>query len=275
MTRLFLFGLQENWHYQDTDPLEADVWERYRRNGLRYLRASNAAPGTMLMLQELPFSCEWAVFHDEFEGYTRSDSQVLVLRVPVEVFVEIELERGNWDQRIAQGIPEAVHGLNRVGCNIKWAVAEIELDAENRPIEILQAKDLHITSATVEHALSQARTLIVSHGASAALDRVHTVFHAYLKAVCDGAQLQMPNDHPGIIQLLGLLRRDDMFLSEPDLKDLVNQTLKGIQKAVDALETFRNEFSLVHPQEMLPEPEALFVINVTQAMLRYLDARLR
>ncbi len=44
---------------------------------------------------------------------------------------------------------------------------------------------------------------------------------------------------------------------------------------MDALERFRNEHSLAHPQEMLPEQEALFVINLTQAMLRYLDSRLQ
>ena len=84
----------------------------------------------------------------------------------------------------------------------------------------------------------------------------------------------MPNEKPGIIALLGLLRKHSVFVSTPELETLITQTLRGAQKAVDALESFRNEHSLAHPQEMLPEAEALFVINLTQAMLRYLDARL-
>ena len=227
------------------------------------------------MLEQLPFSCEWMAFYDEIEGHYRNGNQVLMLRVPVEVFVEIELERGNWDQRIAQGFPEIVHALNRVGCNIKAVIAEIELDAENQPIEMLQAEDLRITSATVEHALSQARTLIVSHGAPAALDRVHTVFHAYLKVVCENAQLPMPNSRPGTIELLGLLRQHGVIVLEPELQELVNKTFRGVQKAIDAFEMFRNEYSLAHPQEMLPEAEAMLVINLTQAILRYLDSRLQ
>jgi Abortive infection C-terminus len=117
--------------------------------------------------------------------------------------------------------------------------------------------------------------LIISHGAPAALDRVHTVFHGYLKAAFEKVKLPMPNDRPGIIELLGLLRKHGIVSFEPELETLVNQTFRGVQKAVDALETFRNEHSLAHPQTMLPEAEALFVINVTQAMLRYLDARLQ
>ncbi len=153
-------------------------------------------------------------------------------------------------------------------------VAEVELDAENESLEIIEAEELAVTSETVEHALGQARTLIVSHGAPAALDRVHTVFHAYLKAAFAKANLEMPNERPGTIELLGLLRQHGVVSFEPELEALVNKTFRGIQKAVDALETFRNEYSLAHPQEMLPEAEALFVISVTQAMLRYLDARL-
>lgn len=94
MKRLFLFGLSQNHHDGGTDPIEADVWEQYRRNALRYLRASNATPGSILMLEQLPFSCEWMAFYDEIEGHYRNGNQALMLRVPVEVFVEIELERG-------------------------------------------------------------------------------------------------------------------------------------------------------------------------------------
>jgi hypothetical protein len=274
MARLVLLGDQRNIQRAETVPLEADQWEQYKRNALRYLKACHSSSGTIATLEALPFSCEWITYEDEYEGSGITSEQLLVLRVPVEVFVEIEHELGSWNHRLAQGIPEVVHAVNRVGCNVIGVVADIALDAENRPIEVLQAGDLKITSATVEEALNQARTLIVSHGAPAALDRVHTVFHAYLKAACEKAQLPMPNGRPGIVELLGLLRKHEVFVFEPEMETLVTQTLRGAQKSVDALESFRNEHSLAHPQEMLPEPEALLVINLTQAMLRYLDARL-
>src|SRR5712692_1103372 len=112
MTRLFLLGSQKELYFVQTDPVDSDLWEQYRRNALRYLHASGAAPGTISTLEHLPFSCERMCHVDEFEGAFRTDEQVLFLRVPVEVFVEIENERGAWNNRIAQGIPEVVHALN-------------------------------------------------------------------------------------------------------------------------------------------------------------------
>lgn len=275
MAGLILYGDQKVLHNRETGSTDAEEWEKYRRNALRYLHASGASSGTISTLEHLPFSLEVILQQETFEGWIATDDHLLMLRVPVEIFVEIERERGSWPNRVAQCIPEVVHALNQVGCQIMGVIAEIELDAENKPVEIIQAEELKITSATVEHALNQARTLILSHGAPAALDRVHTVFHAYLKAACEKAQLPMPNDRPGIIELLGLLRRNCIVFFDDELEKLVDQTFRGVQKSVDALERFRNEHSLAHPQEMLPEQEALFVINLTQVMLRYLDSRLQ
>src|SRR5713101_5058316 len=263
MSRMVLFGRENCLRYLSRcglSPMTVDSWEKYRRNAVRYLQACGATPGALSIL-DLPFSCNSIIYISDFGDSSDTEEQVLILRIPVEVFVEIEHEVGNWNHRIAQGIPEAVHALNRVGCNIKYVVAEIELDAENNPIEILNVEELKITSATVEHALSQARTLILSHGAPAALDRIHTVFHGYLKVACDNAKIPIPNDRPGIIELLGLLRTHSVFVFEPELESLVTQTLRGAQKSIDALESFRNNHSLAHPQDMLPEPEALLVIN--------------
>ena len=229
MARLILFGTERNLRYAETIPMERENWEKYRRNALRYLHASGTSPSTISTLEHLPFSCEGILVTDDFNGTFPTDDQLLMLRVPVEVFVEIENERGSWNQRTAQDIPLVVHALNRVGCNIKGVVAEIELDAENKPIDMIQVEELKITSATVEHALSHARTLIISHGAPAALDRVHTVFHGYLKAACEEAGVPMPNDRPGIIELLGLLRKHNVFVVEPELETLVNQTLRGAE----------------------------------------------
>jgi hypothetical protein len=134
---------------------------------------------------------------------------------------------------------------------------------------------LTITSETVEQPLNQARNLIVSHGAPAAPDRMHTVFHAYRRAACEAAAMPMTQDRPGIVELLALLKKQGVFVVEPELENLVNKTLRGAQKSVDALGSFGNQHSLAHPQAMLPEPEALLVINLTQAILRYRDGRLR
>jgi hypothetical protein len=275
MARLVLFGKVEVVKgNSETERLPNEEWEKYRRIALRYLKAADGAPGTIAMLEEVPFSWEVIWHESNFGEMNRTEMELLLLRVPVEVFVEIEREVGHWNQRIAQGIPEMVHALNMVGCNIVGVGAQIELDAENNPVELLGPEDLKVTSGDVEHALAQARTLLLSHGAPAALDRVHTVFHGYLKAACDKANITIPDSNPGIVQLLGVLKAQRAFSADSELEALVTQTLRGGQRIVDALETFRDEHSLAHPQPMLPEPEALLVINITQAILRYLDSRL-
>src|SRR5262249_40826408 len=155
----------------------------------------------------------------------------LTLSVPVELFYEIESEQGDWPNRIAVQYPEIAHALEVVGCKIFRILAKVELDAENKPVEMLRGDELKITSETLEHALSQAKTLATLHGAPAALDRVHTLFHAYLKAACQNAQLPMPSDKPGIVELLGLLKKHQVFFFEPELESLVTQTLRGAQKS--------------------------------------------
>lgn len=253
----------------------SETWARYQRNAARYLRASGAQTEVVNTLEYLPFTCDRMEYQNHFDDIIPTGDHLLTIKVPVEIFVEIEKEEKNWPNRKAEHFPIIAHALGRVGCRVWRILAEVELDAENKPLELLQGEELKITSDTVEQALNQARTLIVSHGAPAALDRVHTVFHAYLKVACENANISVSNDRPGIVELLGLLRRHGVFAVERELESLVTQTLRGAQKSVDALETFRNEYSLAHPQEMLPEPEALLVINLTQAMLRYVDARLR
>jgi hypothetical protein len=211
-------------------PMDADEWAKYQRNALRYLRATNAPAITFSTLEELPFSCDVVMAVGHMDDIDRTGDHLLSLRIPVEVFVEIERESGSWPNRIAEHIPNVAYALGRIGCTVSHVVAEIELDAENRPVEILQAEELKITSDTVEHALSQARTLIISHGAPAALDRVHTVFHGYLQAAFEKAGLTMPPDRPGIVELLGLLRKHGIVSFEPELEKLVNQTFRGVQK---------------------------------------------
>jgi hypothetical protein len=147
---MVLFGKENCLEYLShcgLSPMTVDSWEKYRRNAVRYLQACGATPGALSIL-DLPFSCNAIIFISDFGDSADTEEQVLILRIPVEVFVEIEHEVGNWNHRMAQGIPEAVHALNRVGCNIKYVVAEIELDAENKPIEILNVEELKLTSAT-------------------------------------------------------------------------------------------------------------------------------
>jgi len=62
-----------------------------------------------------------------------------------------------------------------------------------------------ITSAVVERAIADAERLLETEGATSAVDRLHTVLHGYLRAVCDDARIP---DGEGTLMsgLFGLIR---------------------------------------------------------------------
>jgi hypothetical protein len=132
-----------------------------------------------------------------------------------------------------------------------------------------------VTSEVVLRALTDAETLIQTSGPTSAVDRVHTVLHGYLMAVCDAA---------GIAH-----RRDDSMVSlfraiqagHPKLADLgpraqdVKKVLNAFASVLDAMLPVRNQASVAHPNpSLLDEPEARLVINASRTLLHYLDDKL-
>lgn len=132
-----------------------------------------------------------------------------------------------------------------------------------------------ITSAVVLRALSDAENLIQTSGPTSAVDRVHTVLHGYLQAVCDGEGIVYKRDD-SMVALFKKLR-----LGHPKLADLgprgqdVEKVLNSCANILDAFLPVRNQASVAHPnQELLDEPEARLVINVGRSLLHYLDSKL-
>lgn len=132
-----------------------------------------------------------------------------------------------------------------------------------------------ITSEVVLRALTDAEHLINTSGPTSAVDRVHTVLHGYLQAVCDGASIAYQRDD-SMVALLKKLRAD-----HPKLQDLgpraqdVEKVLNACGAILDALLPVRNRASVAHPnRELLGEPEARLVINTGRTILHYLDAKL-
>ena len=64
-----------------------------------------------------------------------------------------------------------------------------------------------ITSEVVLRALTDAEHLIHTSGPTSAVDRVHTVLHGYLQAVCDGATIAYQRDD-SMVALLKKVRAD-------------------------------------------------------------------
>jgi hypothetical protein len=146
--------------------------------------------------------------------------------------------------------------------------SQLEGNAVNSP-------DLEITSAVVERAIADAESLIQTNGATSSVDRVHTMLHGYLKAVCDVEEIEYSDD-VSMRGLLRLLREQYPALSHlgPRAQD-VERVFQSIAVIMDAMNPIRNRASVAHPnEELLDEPEAMLVINCARTLLHYLDCKL-
>jgi hypothetical protein len=132
-----------------------------------------------------------------------------------------------------------------------------------------------VTSDSVRRALADAETLIERAEAGHAVDRVHTALHAYLKALCDAAGINV-DEGASITHILKALRKGHPALEAdgPRASD-IDSILKGMSSIIDKLQPVRNRASLAHPNPILPEPEANLVINAVRTVFHYLDQKLR
>jgi hypothetical protein len=165
-----------------------------------------------------------------------------------------------------------VEKLRRLGTHIRFIVADVQDEEE---IESVPAPTLKITSTVVEHALNDVEALIRQRGPVSGLDRVHTAFHGYLKAVCEDAGL-LPEGDPSITDLFKIVRRQHPALHPPPPGAREIESILGpMATIVNALNPLRNRSSVAHPNDdLLEEPEAMLVINAVRTLLHYLNSRI-
>jgi len=148
-------------------------------------------------------------------------------------------------------------------------------------IERLEAAPLvagpvpRITSDVVLRALEDAENLIRTSGPTSAVDRVHTVLHGYLQAVCDSEGIAYKRSDSMVV-LFKKLRSGHSKLADlgPRAQD-VEKVLNSCGNILDAMLPVRNQASVAHPnQKLLGDAEAQLVINVGRSLLHYLDSKL-
>ena len=107
------------------------------------------------------------------------------------------------------------------------------------------------------------------------MDRLHTVLHGYLQAVCDDAGIAYGN-RTIMSGLFSLIRsKHPAFASLGPRKDEILQVLRSMSGIMDAMNPIRNEASVAHPnKDLLDPPEAALVINTARTILQYLDMKL-
>lgn len=132
-----------------------------------------------------------------------------------------------------------------------------------------------ITSAVVNRAIDDAEELITTTGATSAVDRLHTVLHGYLQAVCTAAGISY-SEKSMMSGLFALIRQQHpAFVGPTTRKAELDAIARHISGIMDILNPIRNQASLAHPNnDLLDAPEAFFVVNIIRTILHYLDSKL-
>jgi len=164
------------------------------------------------------------------------------------------------------------HTISEIGPYIRFIAVSLD---QCTTTGVVSKPELRTTSDTVERALADAEKLIASTGAVSGVDRVHTAFHGYLKAVCSEASLDLEED-ANLAKIFKVLReKHPSFATTGPRGGDIDKILRCIAGVVDALNPIRNMASVAHPnQELLGEPEAMLVINSIRTLLHYLDKKL-
>ena len=186
-------------------------------------------------------------------------------------YTEMErfMDQGNY---LAQdGFPDLHEAFSNVKIDLRFIVMDLNMEDG---VQAVAAPQPATTSETVEQALRDAETLIGSSGAPNALDRVHTAFHAYLQVICADAGIRTADD-ADVTTLFSQMRQlhPRLKIADPGAEKMMNDVMRGLARAVDALNTVRNHNSLAHPNPLLDAPEAMLAINAMRTMLHYIDSR--
>jgi hypothetical protein len=134
---------------------------------------------------------------------------------------------------------------------------------------------LEIESEAVFGALDDARSLIENRKAVSAVDRVHTAFHGYLRAVCrnEGIEFEQKDDLVSLMKKI-LAGHPKLVISHKG--EEVKNILRNLTSISDSLNPIRNQGSRAHPNErLLEEPEAILVVNTVRTVMTYLESRLQ
>lgn len=122
----------------------------------------------------------------------------------------------------------------------------------------------------VGKALADATSLMAAHGATSAIDRLHTALHGYLRHIAEESGIGVENDE-SITRIFKRLREKHPALRPPThRRDDVERVLQSLASVVDSLSTIRNKASLAHANELLDGPEAMVAINAARTILRYI-----
>lgn len=245
-------------------PITPEDWTKLRVAACKLLSHRGFEHAARL-LEDIPFEVRDGTndFGDDFS--------ILYLVAPLEMYVALSEHETN--KASAQSFKVIAKTISEIGPFIRFVA--IDLDVKASPI-LVSNPNLAITSAVVEQALKDAEQLIATRGALSGVDRAHTAFHGYLKAVCTKSEIPVSGDL-GITGLFKVIcgSHPSFQAKGPQAED-VGKVARGIASVLDALNPLRNRATLAHPNDaLLDEPEAMLIINSIRTLLHYLNSKLR
>jgi Abortive infection C-terminus len=246
------------------EPFNNEQWVSISQTTCRLLRARKLYQAADL-LEKTPFGLFEATngFGDEF--------CVLFGSMPFDSYLELsEKYKDATIQADALAISQALHETS--SRYVRFIA--VELNAHSAP-EFVATLTLQVTSQAVERALADAEQLIRTRDAVSGVDRVHTAFHGYLRAVVSKMGMVADKD-ASATHLFKIIRENHKaFRRSATSDEEVNKILRAAANIVDSLGPIRNRASIAHPNEdLIEEPEAMLVINVVRSLLHYLDAKI-
>jgi Abortive infection C-terminus len=131
-----------------------------------------------------------------------------------------------------------------------------------------------ISSDIVTRAINDAEALLRTTGATSGVDRMHTAFHGFLRALCEQVGIVCTSDASITVLYKNIREKHPRLNNLGSHADHVDRILKSFASAVDSLNTLRNHASIAHPNSVLLErEEAYLYINAVRTLMAYIDAK--
>jgi hypothetical protein len=222
-----------------------------------------------------PSYCGLDINPNDYEGTTRE--RFIKILTEADAYQQSKILRGvlekypleYFEDRFEEGFlnKTEIENKRRLYTKIKGWISQLEGNG------LIKVDELDYE--LVEEVLKQAEILINNHSAASAVDRVHTALHGYLKKICDEAGIVFEKDRPTIQEIFSKLKNEHPCFkvdNDPNFNAIIN----SISKLLHKLNDIRNNRSFSHPNEnILGEPEALFIINMSRAILNYVNSKIK
>lgn len=262
MIRLFQ-GSGSNEIVLGEQALPDDQWSRLKAAAARLLRARGRQEAASFLDAtpfELRIGSNW--FNDEY----------LVLYLPASLDVYVSLGERAMEKELRASCTSIASTFVELGHYVRFIAVELHDEGSPSPVS---TPSLAITSDLVERALAESERAVVQTGAVAGVDRAHTALHGYLRAICARASI-LHTAEADITQLFKLIQTQHPAMTEqgPRAAD-VAKVGRAFASVLDALNPLRNRATLAHANEaLLPDAEAMLVINGIRTLLHYLNAKI-